>query len=794
MGKTQTAQEYAHRFKSAYDVIWWITAAQPGLIRSALADLAPDLGLGDSEDVSGTAQSVLRALRRGQPYQRWLLVYDNAGRPDDLLEFLSDGPPGGHVLITSRDRAWAKHGNLVEVEEFHRAESVELLRRLNSGLPVPEAEQVAETLGDLPLAVGQAAVWLSETAMPVAAYLSQLGDRLTDILHRTRLPQADYPRSAAATWLLAVDQLRDIQAAAAEMLEICAFFGPDPIPLRLLYGRAVAQVLTFDEGEPRDDMTIAQVVRAINRFGLAKSDQSSATLTVHRLVQRVIRDQIDDDRQAWLRRVVHQALVEAAPSDPDKPADWNGYAELLPHLGPSWAARAGEPEVREWITDSVRYLWKRSLFSAALDLAEQTLDTWAAAGIGGPDDPQTLKLRTQQGNVLRSQGRLQDAYEIDQDTFERFRRTKGPDYAHTLAAAGNVGADLRALGRYREARELDRNTLRAAQRVLGDDHPRTLMYLNNLAMSEYLAGDRRAALELHGSAYRQQRDTYGANNLYALSCASNYARDLRETGQLREALELLRDTVQRYVQLLGDRHTDTLRARKNLAVALRRAGEYEQAKKIDEDIHSRYVDTHGPEHQDTLAAACNLAGDLAALGNTGRAVQLAQRAMDRYQDYLGEEHPVTLACANNLSVYQRLEGRTHEARELSYRALHQLSRILGDSHPYTLSCMVNHANDLALAGSAAGGGDGELLVRAAESDRRARAHFLGTLGPDHYGSIGITSNLALSLRATGHTEEAGRLAEEASERALRTLGEEHPTTRAVVAGTRLDSDIEPPTT
>ncbi|MGP4046275.1 FxSxx-COOH system tetratricopeptide repeat protein [Streptomyces sp. 2A115] len=788
MGKTQVAQEYAHRFKSAYDAVWWVTAAQPGLIRSALAELAPDLGLERGQDVSGTADAVLRALRRGEPYGRWLLVYDNAGRPEELAELIPAGPPGGHVLLTSRDRAWVNNAGLVEVEVFQRHESVDLLRRLNPGLAEGDAEKVAEELGDLPLAVGQAAVWLSESSMPVATYLSLLGERLTEVLRDTRLPDRDYPQSAVATWRLALDELRQVNLAAAEMLEICSFFGADPIPLRLLYSRAVTQALTLQEGEPRDEMAIAQVVRAINRFGLAKSDQGSETLTVHRLVQAVIRDQVPQPRKARLRGVVHAALADAKPGDPDETSGWNRYDQLLPHLAPSRAVRNPDAQVRAWITDSVRYLWKRSLHGAAHDLAQDTLERWEALGIGHADDAQdaqTLILRIQFGNVLRSLGRLREAYESDLDTYERLRRSKGDEYAHTLAAAGNVAADLRELGRYLEARELDRQTLRAAQRTLGDDHKRTLMYLNNLALSEYLAGDRRAALKLHRRAWQQQSGTHGANSLNALSSASNYARDLRETGRLREALELLESTVPRYQETLGESHIETLRVRKNLAVALRRNGEYERAREIDEDIRSRYVADQGPDHQDTLAAASNLASDLAALGEPAQALELAERVMNRYRDYLGEMHPVTLACANNVSVYLRLVGRTDEAHELVDRALEGLREVLGETHLYTLACTINHANDLVVAGG---------LERAVAQERFVLDQLTEVLGPKHYDTIGVTSNLSLSLRAAGRTEEANRLVEEALQNAVRTLGEGHPTTKAVRSGQRLDSDIEPPTT
>ena len=787
MGKTQTALEYAHRHKSAYDVVWWIDAAQPGYIRSALADLAPALDLEEGEDVRGTAEAVLRALGEGRPYNRWLLVYDNAGSPTELDGLLPEGPPGGHVLVTSRDRAWVNSVGRAEVEVFTRAESVELLNRFSPRLAVEDAEQVAHELGDLPLAVGQAAVWLSQSSMPVEMYLARLRDRPTDILDDTSLPPKEYPTSAARTWKMAVEELRGPNPAAVEMLEICSFFGPDPIPMRLLYSRAVTRALTPDDDEPRDDMAVAKLLRALSRFGLARSDQGSETLTVHRLVQAVIRDDVGAQRWKELRGVVHAALADANPGNPESTADWDAYDELLPHLEPSRAPADPNPEVRRLITDSVRYLWRRSLYGTAHDLAVRTLERWGRPDFqgGGSDDVHTLLLRTQLGNVLRSQGRLTEAYELDSDVLRRFTATRGAEYPATLAAAGNVGADLRALGRYREARELDRQTCEVALREFGEDHQRTLMYLNNLGMSEYLAGDRRAALDLHRSAYERQRQNQGNLKPRTLNLANNYARDLREAGELAEALRLLEMTTRLYQQLLGDGHSDTLRARKNLAVALRRDGRYAEAHDIDQDIYNRLLLAHGADHYDTLAAACNLASDFAALGEITQALELAERALGRYKDYLGEEHPVTLVCASNMAVYLRLLGRAEEALAFSGRTTEQLRAVLGESHLYTYSCMLNHANDLVTVGR---------TQEAVVLETAVRDGLLPVLGPDHYDVIGSTSNLSLSLRALDRTTEADELRDDALGRARRTLGPDHPTTRAIAEGTRLDSDIEPPTT
>jgi hypothetical protein len=83
---------------------------------------------------------------------------------------------------------------------------------------------------------------------------------------------------------------------------------------------------------------------------------------------------------------------------------------------------------------------------------------------------------------------------------------------------------------------------------------------------------------------------------------------------------------------------------------------------------------------------------------------------------------------------------------------------------------------------------------AVDLDRRARRHCLDILGPDHHDTITVTANLALSLYATHHPDEADQLANEAADSARNTLGEDHPITRAIRSRKRLDSDIEPPTT
>lgn len=117
VGKTQVALEYAHRYQAGYDLIWWIPAEQPQAISLALADLAERLGIQAGDNAAEAAKAVLEGLRRNI-VDRWLLVFDNAGDPEDLEPYLPAG--SGHVVITSRNQMWAHRADPLEVDIFAR--------------------------------------------------------------------------------------------------------------------------------------------------------------------------------------------------------------------------------------------------------------------------------------------------------------------------------------------------------------------------------------------------------------------------------------------------------------------------------------------------------------------------------------------------------------------------------------------------------------------------------------------------------------------------------------------------
>ena len=221
VGKSQLALEYAHRYGADYDLIWWIPSENPLTIPVMLARLARRLGLalqGDQEELAGVALDALRVR------DRWLLVFDNAEQPDELARWRPAGD-GGHLLVTSRNPAWSALAQPIQVDVFDRPEAVALLLRRTADQDQAAANELAEQLGDLPLALEQAAAYLDQTGMPLVAYLIAYQRRREQLLAMGR-PVA-YEGQVDTTWQLTIDQLAPV---GIELLRLCAFLAPEAIP------------------------------------------------------------------------------------------------------------------------------------------------------------------------------------------------------------------------------------------------------------------------------------------------------------------------------------------------------------------------------------------------------------------------------------------------------------------------------------------------------------------------------------------------------------------------------------
>jgi transcriptional regulator with XRE-family HTH domain/tetratricopeptide (TPR) repeat protein len=621
-GKTQLAAAVARaRIAAGWRLVAWVHAEDRHVMLAGLHQVACALGLADSAaDARDSATAVRHHLEANG--DRCLLVLDNAVDADTVMPFL---PAAGRsqVVITSTRRTLGNLGHAVTVDTFTPEEAITYLTERTGLADTEGAQAVAEELGHLPLALAQAAAVIDGQRLNYGTYRERL-HAMTVADYLPTVPGDPYPHSAAQAILLSAAGITDKSGHCRTLLNLVAVLSPTGVPRQYLHQAGQLGLLHRSHKSGRRGMTVSQaaVDTLLGRLAdasLVTISMGDGVVTAHRLVMRVLREQLAHDHhftpvaaaaaalladllvpseQAWARpRAVDELIKQiTALSGHLPPGTWTAVPDR--HLAEAVLALRG------------RALW---YLNDAMTLPSHTIAFGNAlvgdsARVLGPDDPGTLTARNNLAWAYETVGDLEEAIRRYEQIVADRTRMLGPDHLDTLTSRHNLFSAYLSAGRLAEAISLG-EVLADRERVLGPDHPTALGLRGTLTVAYAQAGRHEDAVSFGEQSLRDRQ------------------------------------------RVLGSDHPDTLAARNSLALAYAAAGRYEEAIATHEQLLSDRQRVLGPCHPDTFTSRHNLALTYEMAGQRNEAIRRYQQTLTDCTQILGPGHPITRTVQQSLATY-----------------------------------------------------------------------------------------------------------------------------------------------
>ena len=497
-GKSQLAAAVAARcVEEEWPLVAWVNAESRQSALEGMSELGQRMGVGETDDRTPEtlARRCLEALEEAEAADR-LVVFDNVERADDLRDLVPRGEGLRVVATTTKRVDWEQaHWTPIRVGVFERKQSITMLLSRTGQTDRDAANTIADALGDLPVAVSQAAATIKRSQCSLSTYLDRLRQHsLEDSIRH--LDGDEYPDAVgAALWFAFQSALEEIgkqsprwEEIASRQLGVLVLLAASGVP------RSWLEDVDQDSSD-RSSLDASEALSSLVEFSVCQLSEDGAKAALHRLQSRVIREnwksepkdraRAEEDAVALLASVNAERVRNRENSNRRQDAidladqlratseqDYSNALFSSPLFGEVlafalwYSAELGAPQAAVALSDAVTHLSK----------------------ILGPDHPDTLTSRNNLAGAYESAGRLDEAITLYEQVLADRVRLLGPDHPQTLTSRNNLAYAYRSAGRLDQAIPLYEEVLADRVRLLGDDHPQTLTSRNNLAGAYKAAG------------------------------------------------------------------------------------------------------------------------------------------------------------------------------------------------------------------------------------------------------------------------------------------------------------------
>ncbi len=507
---------------------------------------------------------------------------------------------------------------------------------------------ISQALDGLPLALDQAGAYIKETSCTLETYMELYHTRRQELLLARGSFGEDHSGSVATTWSLSFEKVSRADPSASDLLDFCSFLHPDAIPEEIITVGA-AYLTPSLQTIAHDDLQFHSSLAALLAYSLVQRNADERMLNMHRLVQAVIKDSMNDEkRQMWTNRTV-QVVDEALPPFIEFNT-WSQCDRYLPHA------------------------------QVCVEHIEQE----------GMISPEAVHLLNQTGYYLHKRGRYQEAEPLFERLFAMLYQPDSMDH-NTAVSLNNLALLYYEQGAYGKAEQLLQRALIIEQKASGQEHQAVANVLNSLAGLYYTQGRFAEAESLYVQALTILEQKLGSEHPTTVQTIHNLAVLYRTQDKHTQAEPLLKQALEISEKVLEPGHPDTASRLLNQAEFYYEQGKYAEAEPLYQQALDICEHSLGSQHPTTAISLSGLAKLYAAQHKHNEAEALYQQALVIQEKQLGAEHPHRALTLNNLATLYHARGQLTEAELLYVQALTIFKRTQEALRPYVATNMYNLA-------------------------------------------------------------------------------------------------------
>ena len=610
-GKTQLASALAQQCEDKnWSLVAWMNAGSPESITSDLVELARELKIDTSDQPAPKTiiRRLFNRLKSADPSDR-LIVFDNVEDINDICGLVPTGNGLRVVATTTNDKGWNYQWDTIRIGVFDREKSIDYLLTATKFDDRDAADALADRLGDLPLAIAQAAATARNKDLSLAWYLQRLDSRGEELVIRP-IPGDEYTDDVAMVlWMAVEDTVDSMKNGTKEMarrqLRALALLAESGVPTRWL--DPTVEQLDDDETHGAlwgtDEDAHDALTELIHR-SIVHQSADKATTMLHRLQAQVLRD-------SWSEEEREQACESAAAllgsvdidrfRADDSDARFQETRNLIEHLR-AFGAQDCFLHLRDYrhFTSALcrAFTHARDLGLVPEVFALKELVNTLHKQVG--DSRETLSLLAQLAYAHMYMSDYPTAIRLYKQVLNTCEQILEPNHRDILSTRNDLAYAYYWGDHTDEAIDLFKQVLDDRTRILSSDHEDTLMTGSYLALAYADDGQLERAIALGEQVVKDRDRVLKPDHKHTLVTRNNLADAYKSAGRLNDAIKMYEYVLEARISTLGSTHHHTRITRNDLAQTYEQAGDLPKAISMYEELHNDYIRIYGADDESTI--------------------------------------------------------------------------------------------------------------------------------------------------------------------------------------------------